>query len=69
MNTGVDSAGRLRVRSCSGTLLLRLLQLFESPAYRCIVDTPMRGDLIEPIAMLVRNSYRFVPALRQYPLQ
>jgi len=26
----------------------------------------MPGDLVEPIAMLVCNSYRFLPALRLY---
>jgi hypothetical protein len=36
-------------------MLLKSLQLFESPAHRRIVDTQMRGDFVEPIAMLVRN--------------
>jgi hypothetical protein len=29
----------------------------------------MRRNLVEPIAVLVRNSYRFLPALREYPVQ
>ena len=47
----------------------RLLDLFEFAAHRRIVDTQMRGDLIEPIPVLVGLGYRFLPALREYPLQ
>jgi hypothetical protein len=31
-------------------ILIRLLDLFDSAAHRCIVDSQMRGDLIEAIA-------------------
>jgi hypothetical protein len=49
-------------------ILARLPDLFESAAYRCIVDIQMSGDFIEPIPVLVRSGYRFVPFVSEYPL-
>ena len=52
--------GRKRVMSCNTTILIRLLDPFESAAHGCVVDAQMCRDLIEPIALFIGLANRFL---------
>jgi len=49
-------------------ILVRLLDRFESAAYRRIVDAQIYGDFVELIPVLVCFGYRFVSTVFEYPL-
>src|SRR5437773_12482485 len=54
-----SNEGRKRVRSCDATILIRLLDPFESAAHGRIVDAQVCRDLIDPIALFIGLANRF----------
>ena len=57
-------------RSCNPTLLWPSLYFLEFSAHRCVMDSQVRGDLLQPIPMLsVRLGDPLFPILRKDSLQ
>ena len=61
----MDTRGGRESQVCNTTILILLLDPFESAAHGRIVHAQVCRDLIKPIALLIRLAYRFLsPSLK-----